>query len=97
MHGDSAPPWGEPERHRCAGAILTNLGRHQWGSGWAQALLGVLFFYLWKNPAQGAGTSITAAVSPNLEAHSGAHNAWTAVYATMAVKVLSAHIQGSVF
>ena len=64
-----------PER-RCArhgaGAILTNLGRHQWGSGWLQGLLSVLFFYLWKNPAQGAGTSITAAVSPDLEAHSGA-------------------------
>ena len=56
-----------------SGGILTNLGRHQWGAGgWGQWLMSYLFFPLLKTPEQGASTSITAAVSPDLEEHSGA-------------------------
>ena len=55
-----------------AGAILTKLGRHAWGSGWGQTLLAWVLYFIWKTPEQGAATSITAAVSPELESHSGA-------------------------
>jgi hypothetical protein len=56
-----------------AGAILTSLGRHQWGTsaGWGQWLLSYLFFFFWKTVEQGASTTITAALSPDLEEHSG--------------------------
>ena len=58
---------------RCpsTGAILTSLGRHQWGLGWGQWLLSYLFFFAFKTVEQGASTTITAALSPDLEAHSG--------------------------
>ena len=60
--------------HGChtSGGILTNLGRHQWGSGWGQWVMSYMFYFFFKTPEQGAGTTITAAVSPDLDGHSGA-------------------------
>jgi len=59
----------------CAGVINTPLGRHIYGQGYLGAVLqtavGILGYPWLKNPPQGAATSITAAVSPDLEAHSG--------------------------
>lgn len=57
------------------GVINTPLGRHVYGESYlgaaAKLAIGVLAWPWFKSPAQGAATSITAAVSPDLEAHSG--------------------------
>ena len=59
----------------CSGVINTPLTRHVYGTGfagWAVQNLVSIVGYPWlKSPAQGAATSITAAVSPDLESHSG--------------------------
>jgi hypothetical protein len=55
--------------------INTPLGRHVYGEGFAgkilQTAVGILGYPWLKSPAQGAATSITAAVSPDLESRSG--------------------------
>ena len=55
--------------------INTPLGRHIYGEGVAghflQTAVGILGSPWLKSPAQGAATSITAAVSPDLESQSG--------------------------
>lgn len=55
---------------------MTNLGRHIFGSGWFMtAVTGVLGYVLsfgLKTPEQGASTTIVAAISPDLNSHSGA-------------------------
>ena len=59
-----------------AGVINTPLLKYMYGEGYVGSLLkfvgGVAawFFYV-KTPAQGAATTITAAVSPDLESHAG--------------------------
>ena len=59
----------------CTGIINTPLTRHIYGSGYLggaiKSVVGVLASPWLKSPAQGAATSITAAVSPELESHSG--------------------------
>ena len=59
----------------CSGVINTPLTRHVYGTGYAgwalQNLVSVVGYPWLKSPAQGAATSITAAVSPDLESHSG--------------------------
>ncbi|BDA50602.1 Retinol dehydrogenase 14 [Coccomyxa sp. Obi] len=59
------------------GVINTPLGRHVYGESYvgaaAKLVIGVLAWPWFKSPAQGAATSITAAVSPDLEAHSGVY------------------------
>ncbi len=58
-----------------AGIINTPLMKHVYGGGYlgaAMKTVGGIIAYPWlKSPAQGAATSITAAVSPDLESHSG--------------------------
>lgn len=57
------------------GVINTPLGRHVYGESYlgsaVKLAVGILAWPWFKSPAQGAATSITAAVSPDLEAHSG--------------------------
>lgn len=57
------------------GVINTPLGRHVYGESYlgaaAKLAIGVLAWPWFKSPAQGAATSITAATSPALDAHSG--------------------------
>ena len=59
----------------CSGVINTPLTRHIYGTsyaGWAlQSVVSVVGYPWFKSPAQGAATSITAAVSPDLNSHSG--------------------------
>ena len=57
------------------GVINTPLTRHVYGTGFAgwalQNVVSVVGYPWLKSPAQGAATSITAAVSPDIESHSG--------------------------
>lgn len=52
--------------------INTPLGKHLWGQGWGSVLVSIVGWPWLKSVEQGAATSITAAVSSDLEAHSGA-------------------------
>lgn len=58
-----------------AGVINTPLGRHVYGESYVGSAMklavGILAWPWFKSPAQGAATTITAAVSPDMEDHSG--------------------------
>ena len=58
-----------------SGVINTPLTKHVYGEGYLGAAVktavGIIGYPWLKSPAQGAATSITAAVSPELEPHSG--------------------------
>lgn len=58
-----------------AGIINTPLTKHVYGGGYLGAAVktavGIIGYPWLKSPAQGAATSITAAVSPEMEPHSG--------------------------
>lgn len=61
-----------------AGAIRTPLQRHVFGKGGILGYIVDCIMYLlgpllegWKNPAEGASTTLVAALSPDLEAHPG--------------------------
>ncbi|KAK9917075.1 hypothetical protein WJX75_000637 [Coccomyxa subellipsoidea] len=58
----------------CPGAIKTQLQRHTsgWLKGLALHLAGAIIMG-WKTPPQGASTTLTAALSPDLEAQPGAY------------------------
>ncbi|CAL5229395.1 g12713 [Coccomyxa viridis] len=59
------------------GIINTPLTKHVYGGGYLGAAVktavGIIGYPWLKSPAQGAATSITAAVSPDLESHSGVY------------------------
>ena len=74
--------------------INTPLTRHIYGTGYAgwavQNLVSIVGYPWLKSPAQGAATSITAAVSPDLESHSGkALDSGTPVSCMISLLVLS--------
>ena len=69
-----------------AGAIKTQLQRHTsgWLKGVALHLAGAIIMG-WKTPPQGASTTLTAALSPDLEAQPGVHNLFPVVWSSLVV------------
>ena len=54
-----------------AGVIHTRLTKHLLGEGLLKGVVGLVGSPWLKSPAQGAATSITAALDPSLESQSG--------------------------